>query len=125
MTRNKKIGLAFLLIPWIGLIISFILYFISSWGISSFEKEHYRILDTTLLSTSTQSLTSTPLLDSVQRPTVEHYLPAPTPLWIYILYILRVVAGLLGILSFIFIFLGTGLGIYYMSKAEKQVDTKK
>lgn len=110
MTKNKKIGIAFLLSPWIGLILSFTLYFIARLVAASTAPE---VIDYTIQTepvTSTILLTSTPPLEPIGLS------PAP-PLWTQIV---RVVASLLGTLSVIFIFVGTGLGIYFMSKAEEE-----
>jgi len=117
MTRNKKIGLAFLLSPWIGFLLTYTLFFTSRALMNSeMQTQMYLLPQTTstVLTSQTSSLQDT-----------NDFVLTSENSKLRAFDILRAISGLLGTLSVILIFVGTGIGIYYMSKAEKQVDTKK
>lgn len=91
MTKNKKIGIALLASPWIGYALSFGLYFIA------------------------RSFT-TPLVTLPEHSTDLPSAPPHETTW----RLLSVAASLLGTVSVILLFVGTGLGIYFMAKADDE-----
>jgi TRAP-type mannitol/chloroaromatic compound transport system permease large subunit len=99
MTKNKKIGIALLASPWVLMILSYALYFISRAIVSSSAP--------TALPDDALSLPQAAPHETTWR-------------------MVSVIAGLLGTLSVILLFVGTILGIYFMAKAddEKIVDTQ-
>lgn len=94
MTRNKKIGIILLLSPWIILVVILVLYAIT--GVIS-------------NSLTPQPSADVAVTDSGLQPR------SPTIVW---LQLARVVLSLVGTLNFFYLFIGTGLGIYFLVKKE-------